>query len=188
MAQSAPFKLDDYKKRMDGAINALAHEFGGLRTGRASATILDPITVEAYGAVSPLNQVAGVTVPEPRMISVQVWDRSIVPAVDKAIRASNLGLNPIVDGQTLRIPIPPLTGERRQELAKIASKYAEQQRVAVRNIRRDAMEHLKKLEKDHAISQDEHKRHNDEVQKITDDHIRRIDDAFRHKEEEIMQV
>ena len=188
MAQPQPFKLDDYKKRMDGAITALGHEFGGLRTGRASATILDPITVEAYGATTPLNQVANVSVPEPRMISVQVWDKANVGAVDKAIRASNLGLNPIVDGQTLRIPIPPLTGERRTELAKVASKYAEQQRVAVRNVRRDAMEHLKKLENEHAISQDEHKRHNTEVQKITDDHIRKIDDMLRHKEEEIMQV
>jgi ribosome recycling factor len=188
MAQPQAFKLDDYKKRMDGAITALQHEFGGLRTGRASPTILDPITVEAYGAVSPLNQVANVSVPEPRMISVQVWDKSVVQAVDKAIRSANLGLNPIVDGQTLRIPIPPLTGERRQELAKVAGKYAEQQRVAVRNVRRDAMEHLKKLEKDHAISQDEHKRHNDEVQKVTDEHIRKIDEMLRHKEEEIMQV
>jgi ribosome recycling factor len=188
MTQPQAFKLDDYKKRMDGAITALQHEFGGLRTGRASPTILDPITVEAYGAVSPLNQVANVSVPEPRMISVQVWDKSVVQAVDKAIRSANLGLNPIVDGQTLRIPIPPLTGERRTELSKIAGKYAEQQRVAVRNVRRDAMEHLKKLEKDHVISQDEHKRHTDEVQKVTDEHIRKIDDMFRHKEEEIMQV
>jgi ribosome recycling factor len=188
MAQPQAFKLDDYKKRMDGAITALQHEFGGLRTGRASPTLLDPITVEAYGAVSPLNQVANVSVPEPRMISVQVWDKSVVQAVDKAIRSANLGLNPIVDGQTLRIPIPPLTGERRTELSKIAGKYAEQQRVAVRNVRRDAMEHLKKLEKDHVISQDEHKRHTDEVQKVTDEHIRKIDDMFRHKEEEIMQV
>ncbi|HYD72886.1 MAG TPA: ribosome recycling factor [Candidatus Binatia bacterium] len=188
MAQPQAFKLDDYKKRMDGALTALQHEFGGLRTGRASATILDPITVEAYGATSPLNQVANVSVPEPRMLSVQVWDKAVVSAVDKAIRSANLGLNPIVDGQTLRIPIPPLTGERRTELAKVAGKYAEQQRVAVRNVRRDAMEHLKKLEKDHAISQDEHKRHNDEVQKITDEHIRKIDEMFRHKEEEIMQV
>jgi ribosome recycling factor len=188
MAAPAPFKLDDYTKRMDGAITALTHEFGGLRTGRASPSILDPITVEAYGSVSPLNQVAGVNVPEPRMISVQVWDKSVVQAVDKAIRSANLGLNPIVDGQTLGIPIPPLTGERRTELAKIAGKYAEQQRIAVRNVRRDAMEHLKKLEKDHGISEDEHKKHNVEVQKITDDHIKKIDDALRHKEEEIMQV
>lgn len=188
MAQPGAFKLDDFKKRMDGALTALQHEFGGLRTGRASPTILDPITVEAYGAVTPLNQVANVSVPEPRMISVQVWDKSVVQAVDKAIRQANLGLNPIVDGQTLRIPIPPLTGERRQELAKIAGKYAEQQRVAVRNIRRDAMDLLKKLEKDHAISQDEHKKHGEEVQKATDDHIRKIDDLLRHKEEEITQV
>lgn len=188
MAQPAPFKLDDYKRRMDGALTALTHEFGGLRTGRASPTILDPIQVEAYGAVSPLNQVAGVSVPEPRMISVQVWDKSVVGAVDKAIRSANLGLNPIVDGQTLRIPIPPLTGERRQELAKVAAKYAEQARVAVRNVRRDAMDHLKKLEKEHAISQDEHKKHGEEVQKTTDEHVKKIDDALRHKEEEIMQV
>jgi ribosome recycling factor len=188
MAAPAPFKLDDYKKRMDGALTALTHEFGGLRTGRASSSLLDPIHVEAYGGTSPLNQVAGVTVPEPRMISVQVWDKAIVSAVDKAIRAANLGLNPIIDGQTLRIPVPPLTGERRAELAKVAGKYAEQARVAVRNVRRDAMEHLKKLEKEHAISQDEHKKLGEEVQKATDEHVRRIDEALKHKEEEIMQV
>ncbi len=188
MAASPEFKLDDYKKRMDGALTALTHEFGGLRTGRASATILDPIMVEAYGASSPLNQVATVSVPEPRMISVQVWDKANVIAVDKAIRGANLGLNPIVDGQSLRIPIPPLTGERRTELSKIAAKYSEQQRIAVRNVRRDAMEHLKKLEKDHAISEDEHKRHNTEVQKATDDHIKKIDDLLHQKEAEITQV
>lgn len=188
MAASPPFKLDDYKKRMDGAITALQHEFGGLRTGRASPSILDPIKVDAYGAESPLSSVASVSVPEPRMISVNVWDKGVVAAVDKAIRSANLGLNPIVDGQTLRIPIPPLTGERRAELAKIAGKYAEQQRIAVRNIRRDAMEHLKKLEKEHQISEDDHKRHGAEVQKATDDHIKKVDDLFRHKEEEIMQV
>jgi ribosome recycling factor len=136
MAASPAFKLDDYKKRMDGALTVLTHEFGGLRTGRASSTILDPIQVEANGSVSPLNQVAGVTVPEARMISVQVWDKSVVQAVDKAIRSANLGLNPIVDGQTLRIPVPPLTGERRTELTKVAAKYAETARVAVRNVRR----------------------------------------------------
>jgi ribosome recycling factor len=188
MAASPPFKLDDYKKRMDGAITALQHEFGGLRTGRASPALLDPIKVDAYGSESPLTAVASVSVPEPRMIAVNVWDKSVVGAVDKAIRSSNLGLNPIIDGQTLRIPIPPLTGERRQELAKIASKYAEQQRIAVRNIRRDAMEHLKKLEKEHQISEDDHKRHGTEVQKATDDHIKKVDDLLRHKEEEIMQV
>lgn len=188
MAAPAPFNLEDYKKRMDGALTALSHEFGGLRTGRASPSLLDPITVEAYGAVSPLSSVASVSVPEPRMITVNVWDKSVVSAVDKAIRSANLGLNPIVDGQSLRIPIPPLTGERRTELAKIAGKYAEQQRIAVRNIRRDAMDHLKKLEKDHAISEDEHKRFGAEVQKATDDHIKKVDDLLRHKEEEIMQV
>ncbi len=188
MAAPAPFKIDDYKKRMDGALTALSHEFGGLRTGRASPSLLDPIKVEAYGAESPLTSVASVSVPEPRMITVNVWDKSVVSAVDKAIRSANLGLNPIVDGQSLRIPIPPLTGERRAELAKIAGKYAEQQRIAVRNIRRDAMDHLKKLEKDHAISEDEHKRFGAEVQKATDDHIKKVDDLLRHKEEEIMQV
>lgn len=188
MAAPQPFKIDDYKKRMDGALTALQHEFGGLRTGRASPSLLDPITVEAYGAVSPLTSVASVSVPEPRMITVNVWDRTVVSAVDKAIRAANLGLNPIVDGQSLRIPIPPLTGERRAELAKVAGKYAEQQRIAVRNIRRDAMDHLKKLEKDHAISEDEHKKLGAEVQKATDDHIKKVDDLLKHKEEEIMQV
>lgn len=188
MAASAPFKIDEYKKRMDGALTALTHEFSGLRTGRASPALLDTIQVDAYGSVTPLNQVAGVNVPEPRMLSVQVWDRAVVSAVDKAIRSANLGLNPIVDGQTLRIPIPPLTGERRTELAKVAGKYAEQQRIAVRNIRRDAMDHLKKLEKEHAISEDEHKKLGGEVQKATDDHIKKIDDALKHKEEEIMQV
>ena len=188
MAAPAPFKLEDYKKRMDGALTALTHEFSGLRTGRASSALLDPIMVDAYGAMSPLNQVAGVSVPEPRMITVQVWDRGVVGAVDKAIRSSNLGLNPVVDGQTLRIPIPPLTGERRTELTKIAAKYGESARIAVRNVRRDAMDHLKKLEKEHVISEDEHKRHGAEVQKATDDHIKKIDDALRHKEEEIMQV
>ena len=188
MAASPPFNLADYKKRMDGAITALQHEFSGLRTGRASPSLLDPIKVDAYGAESPLTSVASVSVPEPRMISVNVWDKAVVSAVDKAIRSANLGLNPIIDGQTLRIPIPPLTGERRTELAKVAGKYAEQQRIAVRNIRRDAMEHLKKLEKDHGMGQDEHKRHNDEVQKATDEHIRKIDEMLRHKEEEIMKV
>lgn len=188
MAQPETFKLGDYTKRMDGALTALHNEFGGLRTGRATSSLLDPIQVEAYGSTSPLNQVAGVSVPEPRMISVQVWDKAILPAVDKAIRSANLGLNPIIDGQTLRIPIPPLTGERRAELAKVAGKYAEQARVAVRNVRRDAMDHLKKLEKDHVISQDEHKKLGEDVQKATDEHVKKIDEAQRTKEEEIMQV
>ena len=188
MAAPQAFKLEDYSKRMDGALTALAHEFSGLRTGRASAALLDPVTVEVYGSSSPLNQVATVTVPEARMISVQVWDKAAVSAVDKAIRASNLGLNPIIDGQVLRVPIPPLTGERRAELAKVAAKYAESARIAVRNVRRDAMDHLKKLEKDHAISEDEHKKHGEQVQKATDDHIKKIDSSLKQKEDEITQV
>ncbi len=183
-----PFQLDDYAKRMDGALSALQHEFSGLRTGRASPALLDPIHVDAYGASSPLNQVAAVTVPEPRMLSVQVWDKAVVGAVDKAIRASGLGLNPIVDGMTLRIPIPPLTGERRAELAKLAGKYAESARVAVRNVRRDAMDHLKRLEKDHQISEDDRKKRETQVQQATDKHIRDIDNALATKEQEIQQV
>lgn len=188
MAAPPPFKIEEYSKRMDGALSALQHEFGGLRTGRASSALLDPIQVEVYGSTVPLNQVANVTVPEPRMLTVTVWDKSTVGAVDKAIRSSGIGLNPIVDGQTLRIPIPPLTGERRAELAKLAGKYAEQARVAVRNVRRDAMEHLKKLEKEHVISQDEHKKLGEDVQKATDAHVKKIDDSLKHKEEEITQV
>ena len=188
MAASPPFKLDDYKKRMDGAIAALQHEFSGLRTGRASPSLLDPIKVDAYGAESPLTSVASVSVPEPRMISVNIWDKSLVGAVDKAIRAANLGLNPIVDGQTLRIPIPPLTGERRTELAKVAGKYAEQQRIAVRNIRRDADNGLKKLEKDGKLSQDELRRALDRVQKLTDGSIKQVDEAADRKEKEVKEV
>jgi ribosome recycling factor len=183
-----PFQLDEYSKRMDGALSALQHEFSGLRTGRASPALLDPIHVEAYGASSPLNQVAAVTVPEPRMLSVQVWDKAVVGAVDKAIRSSGLGLNPIVDGMTLRIPIPPLTGERRAELAKLAGKYAESARVAVRNVRRDAMDHLKRLEKDHQISEDDRKKRETQVQQATDKHIRDIDALLATKEQEIQQV
>lgn len=183
-----PFQLDDYAKRMDGALSALQHEFSGLRTGRASPALLDPIHVDAYGASSPLNQVAAVTVPEPRMLSVQVWDKAVVGAVDKAIRASGLGLNPIVDGMTLRIPIPPLTGERRAELAKLGGKYAESARVAVRNVRREAMDHLKRLEKDHQISEDDRKKRETQVQQATDKHIRDIDAALATKEQEIQQV
>jgi ribosome recycling factor len=188
MAANQPFKLDDYSKRMEGSLNSLKSDFNGLRTGRASASLLDPVTVDAYGSVSPLNQVAGVTVPEPRMISVQVWDKGVVGAVDKAIRSAGLGLNPIIDGQTLRIPVPPLTGERRTELAKLAGKYAEGAKVAVRNVRRDGMDHLKKLQKDGDISEDELKKLSDQVQQTTDAHIKKIDDALRSKEEEITQV
>jgi ribosome recycling factor len=180
--------LAKFRDRMDKAVAALKEEFGGLRTGRASATLLEPVHVEAYGSSMPLNQVGAISVPEPRMITVSVWDKTMVSAVDKAIRNAGLGLNPIVDGQNLRIPIPPLTEERRKELAKLAGKYAEQQRVAVRNVRRDAMEELKKQEKDGIISQDEHKRFGDEIQTFTDQAVKRIDEALKTKEQEIMQV
>ena len=177
----------DIQRRMHGAVEALKHDLGGLRTGRASTTLLDPITVEVYGAHMPLNQVATVSAPEPRMLSVQVWDRTNVGHVEKAIRSAGLGLNPISDGQTLRLPIPDLTEERRKELAKLASQYAEKARIAVRNVRRDGMEALKTDEKKHEISQDEHKRLEVEVQKITDETIKEIDTAAQSKEKEILQ-
>lgn len=188
MAQSKPFDMDDLTKRMNGAVAALKHEFAGLRTGRASVTLLEPVHVDAYGSSMPLNQVATVNAPEPRMLTVQVWDRGLASAVDKAIRSAGLGLNPQVDGQLLRIPIPPLTEDRRKELSKIGAKYAEAARVAVRNIRRDGMEHLKALEKEHQISEDEHKKQSEKVQKATDSHVKEIDDALAAKEKEIMQV
>ena len=180
--------LDDLNRRMDGAVSVLKSELAGLRTGRASAALLDPITVDAYGSTMPINQVATVSVPEPRMISVQVWDKSMVNAVDKAIRESSLGLNPVVDGQLLRLPIPELNAERREELAKIAHKYAEQARVAVRHVRRDGMETLKRLEKEGVMSQDEHHAQADDVQELTDGHITDIDELLTQKEEEIRQV
>jgi ribosome recycling factor len=188
MAQTKPFDLDDLTKRMRGAVSTLKHEFAGLRTGRASVTLLEPVHVDAYGSPMPLNQVATINAPEPRLLTVQVWDRGLAIAVDKAIRSANLGLNPQVDGQLLRIPIPPLTEERRRELSKIGAKYAEAARVAVRNIRRDGMEHLKRLEKEHQISEDEHKKQHDKVQTATDTHIKEIDDSLGAKEKEIMQV
>ncbi len=173
---------------MDGAIDALRREFAGLRTGRASIGLLEPITVEAYGSETPLNQVGTISVPEPRMITVQVWDRSLASAVEKAIRVSGLGLNPAGEGQMIRVPIPPLSEERRVELTKIAGKYGEQARIAVRNVRRDGMETLKKMEKDSEISQDEHHLWADEFQEMTDQHIKLIDQVLAQKEEEIMQV
>jgi ribosome recycling factor len=179
--------LKTYRDRMDKSVAALKEEFGGLRTGRANAGLLDPVRVEAYGSTSPLNAVAAISVPEPRMISVSVWDKGMVGAVDKAIRNANLGLNPIVDGTTLRIPIPPLTEERRKDLVKLAGKYAEQQKIAVRNVR-DANDDLKKAEKAGEISQDEQKKMETEVQKDTDAAIKRIDEALKTKEAEIMQV
>jgi ribosome recycling factor len=188
MATAEKPVLSRYKDRMDKAVAALKEEFASLRTGRASANLLDQVHVDAYGSSVPINQVGAVNVPEPRMISVNVWDRALVIAVDKAIRNSGLGLNPIVDGQNLRIPIPPLTEERRKDLAKIAGKYGEQQRIAIRNIRRDANDDLKKAEKDGAISQDEQKRMETEVQKLTDEAIKRVDEALKIKEQEIMHV
>ena len=180
--------LSDFQRRMDGALDALRKELNGLRTGRASASLLEPVTVDAYGSVMPLTQVGTIGVPEPRLLTVTVWDRGMVKAVEKAIRDSGLGLNPQTEGSTIRVPIPELNQERRTELAKVAGKYAEQARVAVRNVRRDAMDSLKKREKDHEISQDEHKQLADEVQKMTDAHIKKVDEAFAAKEKEIRQV
>jgi ribosome recycling factor len=180
--------MEELRRRMDGALDALRREFGGLRTGRASVHLLDPVMVKAYGSDMPLNQVGTVNVPEPRMLTVQVWDRGLVSAVEKAIRDANLGVNPQADGQLVRVPIPELSSERRQELTKLAHKYAEQGRVAVRNVRRDGMETLKKLEKDGKISEDDHRRRSEEVQKLTDDHIKKIDEAMAQKEKEILQV
>lgn len=182
------FDLADLKRRMHGAIATLKHEFGGLRTGRAAASLLDPVHVDAYGSVSPLNQVATVSVPEPRMLSVQVWDKALVIAVDKAIREANLGLQPTVEGQILRIRMPELNEQRRKELVKVAHKYAEEARVAVRHVRRDGIDILKKLLKDHAIPEDDEKRHETEVQKATDEAVKEIDAALAAKEKEIMQV
>jgi ribosome recycling factor len=176
----------DLQRRMHGAVEALKHDLGGLRTGRASIALLDPIHVEVYGANMPLNQVATVSVPEPRLLSVQVWDRSNVQPVEKAIRSAGLGLNPITDGQTIRLPIPELTEERRKELAKLVGQYAEKAKVAVRNVRRDGMEHLKADEKKHEISEDERKRLEHDVQKLTDDTIKEIDAAADAKEKEIL--
>jgi ribosome recycling factor len=182
------FDLKSLEKRMDGAVSNLNQEFQGLRTGRASVNLLDTVTVPAYGADTPLNQVGSVSVPEARMLSVSIWDKSLVGAADKAIREAGLGLNPIVDGQNLRIPIPPLNEERRRDLTKVAGKYAESAKVAVRNIRRDGMDQIKKLEKDGEISQDDLKAYGEDIQKLTDQFISRIDDLLKTKEEEIMQV
>jgi ribosome recycling factor len=182
----AAYSKADLERRMHGAVEALKHDLQGLRTGRASITLLDPVTVEVYGSSMPINQVATVSAPEPRMLSVQVWDKSNVGPVDKAIRSAGLGLNPIVDGQTLRLPIPDLTEERRKELAKLAGKYAEAARIAVRNVRRDGNDNLKLDEKKHEISEDERKRHETEVQKLTDATIAEIDAATAAKEKEIL--
>lgn len=181
-------RLNDLGKRMDTAFEVLVREFTGLRTGRASVNLLDTIKVDMYGSFMPLNQVGTVGVPESRLLTVQVWDKSMVKAVEKAIRDSDLGLNPAADGQLIRIPLPPMSEQRRQELVKIAGKYAEDTRVSVRNVRRDGMEMLKKWEKDGEISEDEHHRLSGEVQTLTDDHIKKIDDLLASKQKDIMQV
>jgi len=178
----------DINRRMEGAVDVLHTEFGGLRTGRASTSLIEPVMVDAYGSQMPMPQVGTVSVPEPRMISVQVWDKGLVKAVEKAIMDAGLGLNPSVDGQLVRIPIPSLTEERRIELAKVAGKYAEDARIAVRNVRRHAMDELKKAEKDGDISEDAHREYSTEVQNLTDEYIKKIDDTLSHKEQEIMQV
>jgi ribosome recycling factor len=179
---------DDIKRKMEGAMKTLQHDFTGLRTGRASPNLLDTIQIDAYGSLLPINQVGNVTAPEPRMLSVSVWDKSMVKAVEKAIRESNLGLNPAIDGQTIRVPIPALSEERRKEMVKIAGKYAEQTRIALRNVRRDAMDDLKRQEKDGKISEDEQRKHSDTVQKITDEFVKKVDEALVAKEKDIMSV
>lgn len=188
MAETEKPNLAKYRERMDKAVAALKEEFGTLRTGRANAHLLDQVHVEAYGSNMPISQVGSVSVPDPRSINVSVWDKGLVVSVEKAIRNAGLGLNPVVEGQNLRVPIPALTEERRRDLAKLAGKYAEQQRVAVRNVRRDAMDDLKRAEKAGTISQDEHKRMETDVQKITDEAVKRVDEALKTKEHEIMQV
>ncbi|OEC98954.1 MULTISPECIES: ribosome recycling factor [unclassified Rhizobium] len=180
--------LKELKRRMDGAIAAFKSDVASLRTGRASANILDPVTIEAYGSRMPLNQVANITVPEPRMLTVSVWDKSMVSAVERAIRESNLGLNPIVDGQNLRIPLPELNEERRRSLVKVAHEYAEKAKVAIRHVRRDGMDGLKKAEKDGVIGQDESRSLSERVQKMTDETISEIDRLLADKEKEIMHV
>jgi ribosome recycling factor len=180
--------IKDLRRRMDGALEVLRKEFAGLRTGRASASLLDPVVVEAYGNPMPLNQVATVSVPEPRLIIVQVWDRGNVKATEKAIREAGLGLNPQTEGQTIRVPIPDLNEERRRELTKVAAKYAEQARVSVRNVRRDGLDLLKKQEKDHKIAQDQHRKLDKDIQALTDETIKKIDAALGQKDKEILQV
>jgi len=185
---SDALNMEDLKRRMAGAVTTFKHELAGLRTGRASSSLLEPITIEAYGSSLPLNQVANISVPEPRMLAVSVWDKSMVGAVERAIRDSGLGLNPITDGSNLRIPLPELNEERRRELVKIAHKYAEQAKVAARHVRRDGMDDLKKAEKDSHLGQDESRAMSDKVQKLTDETIAEIDKLLAVKEAEIMQV
>lgn len=185
---SAVHDIAELRRRMDGALKSLHHEFSGLRTGRASASLLDTIVVEAYGSTMPLSQVGNVSVPEPRLLTVSVWDKGMVKAVEKAIQNAGLGLNPMSDGQLVRVPLPEMSEERRKEMVKIAGKYAEEGRIAVRNIRRDGMEYYKKQEKDKAISEDELRKHSDEIQKLTDDFVKKIDELLVQKEKDIMVV
>jgi len=184
----ADLDMKDIERRMKGAVDTLRQEFSGLRTGRASAAMLEPVVVEVYGTQMPLNQVAAISVPEPRMLSVQVWDSSNVAAVEKAIRNSGLGLNPMTEGSLLRVPVPELNEERRREIGKVAAKYAEQARIATRNVRRDGMDEIKGMEKSGELGQDDAKRSSDEVQKLTDKYVTQIDEMLESKEAEIMQV
>jgi ribosome recycling factor len=188
MATAEKPVLSKYRERMDKAIAALKEEFASLRTGRASASLLDQVMVEAYGSNVPLNTVGSISVPEPRSITVSIWDKGLVVSVEKAIRNANLGLNPVVEGTNLRVPIPPLTEDRRKDLVKLAGKYCEQQKIAVRNVRREANDDLKKAQKDTVITEDELKRMEAEVQKFTDEAVKRMDEALKTKEQEIMQV
>jgi ribosome recycling factor len=182
------FDITELRRRMQGAVAALKQELRGLRTGRASASLIEPVRVDAYGQSMPINQLATISVPEPRVLSIQVWDKAMVAAVDKAIRNSNLGLSPVVEGQVLRIRIPELNEQRRKEMAKVAHKYAEEARIAVRHVRRDGLDLLKKLLKDKSLGEDEEKRHEHEIQKVTDEFVAEIDAALSAKEAEIMQV
>lgn len=182
------YNLDEFKKRMNGALDVLSKEFMGLRTSRASTALLEPLMVEAYDGKMPITQVGSISTPEARLITVQVWDKSLVKNVEKAIRDAGLGLNPMAEGQTIRVPLPDLSQERRQEIAKIAAKYAEQGRIAIRNVRRDGMDLLKKLEKEGAISEDEHHRLSHEIQSLTDDYIRKIDQHLAQKEKDLLRV
>ncbi|GAN54268.1 ribosome recycling factor [Tanticharoenia sakaeratensis] len=188
MAADLKALMDDLTRRMDGAMESLRRDFAGLRSGRASPALLEPVRVEAYGTEVPLSQVGSVAVPEARMLTVSVWDKTVVGAVERAIRDSGLGLNPAADGQTVRVPIPQLTEERRNELAKAAGRYAEGARIAVRGVRRDGMEQAKGFEKKSEISQDDMKTWTDQIQKLTDQYVKRVDDALADKEREIRQV
>lgn len=180
--------IDDVTRRMDGALEVLRREFLGLRTGRATPSLLEPIVVEAYDSQMPLNQLGSISVPEPRMLSVQVWDKTMVKAIEKAVMNAGLGLNPVVDGQLVRVPIPELNEERREELGRVAGRYAEEARVAVRNVRRDGMDKLKRMEKDGELSQDDHHLWGDEIQSLTDAHVAKIDEVLESKQQDIMQV